>query len=420
MLKGDLMKEYINRQISKEIEQALEKFSVVIITGPRQVGKSTMLKNMLPKEKYGYVTLDNPLDRDLARNDPELFLKRYTFPVIIDEIQYAPELLPYIKIIVDNLKLDNNKNKNGAYILTGSQMFKLMNGVSETLSGRARVFNMYGLTYNEILGENDEMFVPKAENLFAKKNKNISLQELFERIYRGSYPEIAKNPNISPEEFYSSYIQTYLERDIRDVIKIKDESKFLKFLSSLAARTGKELVYEDIAKDIDSDIKTVQNWVSILKTSGIIYLLQPYSNNLIKKIIKRPKIYFMDTGLACFLARYTDSLSLEVSAYSGNIFETYVISEIIKKYANDGKYTDLYLYYYRDSNKKEIDLLICLNGKIHPIEIKKSANPKKEVVKNFDVLNKLDGQVSDGGIICMVDKPIPIDERNSLIPISYI
>ena len=416
------MQNYITRNIEESIYTSLKEFPVLMITGSRQVGKSTLLRNLKTEKKYVYVTLDNPIDRALAKSEPEMFLKKYKSPVIIDEIQYATELLPYIKIKVDEKRYEDKENSNGMYILTGSQMFKMMKGVSESLAGRVSIFHMYGLSTNEMFNEKDIPFLPLFENINEKENKkNFDLDELYEIIYRGKFPELTKG--ISLQNFYSGYLQTYLERDIRDLVAIKDEMKFLKFMASIAVRTAQELRYDDITKEVEIDIKTAQSWLSILKTSGLVYLLQPYSNNAIKRIIKTPKIYFMDTGLACFLAKYVDSKTLEISAYSGAIFETYVVTEIIKTYVNNGMYPELYLHYYRDSNKKEIDLLIVQNGFVYPIEIKKSSNPSVEIIKNFSVLSPLEKAgltIGEGGIICMMDKVIPINDKNNFIPIQCI
>ncbi|MCL1809862.1 MAG: ATP-binding protein [Clostridiales bacterium] len=418
------MKDYIKRSIESRILRSLETFPIVLITGARQTGKTTLLRNLQTEKQYRYVTLDNPVERDLAKNDPGLFLKKYMPPLIIDEIQYATELLPYIKIAVDEKTVNDDGNSNGMYILTGSQIFKMMKGVSESLAGRVSVLTLHGLSTNERFGEDDAQFVPVAGHLAAREQKRkMGLAELYELIFRGQFPRLAKDAKLDTHEYYSGYLQTYLERDIRDLIAVRNEAKFLKFMSSIAVRSGQELVYDDLAKEMEIDIKTAQSWMSVLKTSGLVYFLQPYSNNAIKRIVKRPKLYFMDTGLACFLSKYVDSQTLEISAYSGSIFETYVVSEIIKTYVNNGKYPEMYLYYYRDNNRKEIDLLILQNGTVYPIEIKKSANPSKTIVKNFGVLAPLEKaglKIGEGGIICMMDRVVPIDEKNSFIPIQCI
>ncbi|MCL2249335.1 MAG: ATP-binding protein [Oscillospiraceae bacterium] len=416
------MQGYIKRNVESNIQNALKEFPVLMVTGARQVGKSTLLRSLETEVEYEYITLDNPLDRASAISEPQAFLRRHKPPIIIDEIQYAPELLPYIKILVDEKRFEDKQNSNGMFILTGSQMFKLMKGVSESLAGRVCIFHLYGLSHNEILGEKDLPFLPTHERIGEGANKkHFSIDELYEVIHRGMFPELTHGVNI--QNFYSGYLQTYLERDIRDIVAIKDEMKFLKFMASIAVRTAQEIRYDDITKEVEIDIKTAQSWLSILQTSGLVYMLQPYSNNAIKRIIKTPKIYFMDTGLACFLARYVDSRTLEVSAYSGAIFETYVMTEIIKTYSNSGMYPELYLYFYRDSNKKEIDLLIVQNGIVYPVEIKKSGNPSTAIVNNFSVLSPLEKanlKISEGGVICMVDKIVPINNRNNFIPVQCI
>jgi len=418
------MNGYIKRNIENSIRNSMKTFPVVIVTGARQVGKTTLLRGMQKEKDFTYVTLDDPIERDLARSDPGLFIKKYQPPIVIDEIQYAPELLPYIKIAVDESMFSNAKNVNGMYVLTGSQTFKMMRDVSESLAGRVSILNLYGLSKNEMFGEDDEQFLPVFSHIKKRENrKRLGLTELYELIYRGQFPRLIKDPALDTREFYSGYLQTYLERDIRDLLIVKEESKFLKFLSSVAVRSGQELVYNDIAKEVEVDIKTAQHWLSVLNTAGLVYLLSPYNNNAIKRIIQKPKIYFTDTGLACFLARYVDSRTLEVSSYSGNIFETFVINEIVKTYANNGKYPELYLYYYRDSNQNEIDLLIIQNGIVYPVEIKRSANPSKHIIKTFGVLSPLEKaglSIGEGGIICMMDKVVPIDEKNSFIPIHCI
>ena len=243
---------------------------------------------------------------------------------------------------------------------------------------------------------------------------------MFNKIIKGSYPEIYKNEEIDRNEYFETYIRTYIERDIRQLINVQDEIKFLKFISNVAVRTGQELNLTDICNGIGITSATAEKWLSILKNTGIIYLLQPYSNNNVARIVKKPKVYFMDTGLACYLAGYMDSVALEKSAYNGAIFETYVISEIIKSYINNGLDAKKYLYYYRDNNGKEIDLIIIKNNVVYPIEIKKSANPGKEVIKNFSVINKFGLEVGNGGVICMKSEIFPIDKENNYIPIELI
>lgn len=415
--------DYIKRLLEDDIQANSKAFPVLLICGPRQVGKTTILEKIIKEKKQDikYVTLDDPMQRVLAKTDPATFIEKYGTPLIIDEIQYATELLPYIKISVDKKRIEDKKNSYGMYYLTGSQMFVMMQNVSESLAGRVGIIDMYGLSNAEITGYTQKSFIPTYEECKKKEgNTKLNINELFERILKGSYPEIYQNNEISSEKFYNSYLRTYIERDIRDMISIKDEIKFLTFMSAVAARTGQELNYNDIAKDVDIDIKTAQKWVSILRTSGLVYLLQPYYNNLIKKIIKRPKLYFTDTGFACYLAGYSDAKTLQISAYNGAIFENYVVMEIVKSYVNDNKDSRLYLNYYRDTAGKEIDLLIIKDGKVYPIEIKKTGNPNKEVIKNFSVLENMGLQIGEGGIVCTIDKIVPIDAKNNYIPVQCI
>ncbi|EEQ59853.1 hypothetical protein CBFG_03563 [Clostridiales bacterium 1_7_47FAA] len=404
---------YIQRAMEERIEKLAGFFPVLMICGPRQVGKTTMLKELAGRwvRQVNYVTLDFPQVRALAKEDPELFLQQYVPPVIIDEIQYAPELLPYIKI-----RVDENPEK-GQYFLTGSQMFHMMRNVSESLAGRVGILTLYSLSQSEMEGRENKAFLPSDVKM---TGGNLNVSEIFERIYKGSMPAVKVNEGMPVEEYYGSYMQTYLERDIRDLVKIKDESRFLKFIACVAARTGQEVVLADLSRDTEIDGKTAENWLSLLQSSGLIYLLPPYYNNTIKRIVKRPKLYFMDTGLACYLSLWNNPRALELSAMAGAMFETYVISEIIKSYANAGIDTRNRLCYYRDNNNKEIDLIILENGKAYPVEIKKSANPGKSAVKHFGVLEDMGLDVGEGAVVCMSPMILPIDEKNRYVPVGCI
>ena len=417
------MNDYIKRLLEKDIIENSKSFPVILLCGPRQVGKTTVLEKIF-NHQVNYVSLDDPLERKNAKEDPSLFLENHKPPLIIDEIQYATELLPYIKIKVDQARLEafeNNTNSNGLYYLTGSQMFTMMQNVSESLAGRVGIIDMYGLSYSEIIGEEQDYFLPTKDRCKERENnKRPETLEVFEKIVRGSFPALYQNENISTEKFYSSYLRTYLERDIRDMVTIKEETKFLTFMSAVAARTGQELNYDNIARDAEIDNKTAKNWLSYLRTSGLIFLLQPYSNNPTTRAIKTPKMYFTDTGLACYLAGYSDAKTLEKSAINGNMFETYVVMEIVKSFVNDNKDPRLYLKFYRDSNQVEIDLIITMNNKVYPVEIKKSKNSDKNMIKNFKILNKGEKEIGEGGVICMVDIIIPFDEKNMAIPIQCI
>lgn len=403
---------YIHRTMESKLNYLAKHFPVIMICGARQVGKTTLLKQMQEENKQvQYVTLDYPRIRMLAREDPELFLQQYQPPLIIDEIQYAPELLPYIKIRTDQT------GQNGMYYLTGSQMFHMMKNVSESLAGRIGILSIYSLSSAEIEARESTPFFP---GKIKPQELTDTITDIFEKIYRGGMPRMITDRSLLPEDYFGAYMQTYIERDIRDLIAVKDENKFLKFIACAAARTSQEVNLADMAKDIEIDRKTADGWLSVLISSGLVYLLRPYSGNTIKRIIKRPKLYFMDTGLACYLTLWNNPRTLEMSAMAGAIFENYVISEIIKGYVNHGIDVRSRLCYYRDNNGKEIDLMILENGSIYPIEIKKSADPGKDVLKNFCVLDSLSENIGEGAVICMTPTVIPLNEKNKLVPISCI
>lgn len=421
------MNKYKTRTIETSLNSLIGKCPVIMITGPRQVGKTTLLNHLIAtsREKINYVSLDNLLIRSQAIEDPELFLRNYDTPLIIDEFQYAPKLLSYIKIKVDNARKNemfgDGKEVGTLYYLTGSQIFQTMSDVSESLAGRIGILDLYGFSTRELESKEEPIFIPDINLLKNKAKIETKLtMEIFEKIINGSYPEVNNENGRNREQFYETYIRTYVERDVRQLINIKDENKFIKFISSIAARTAQEYNAFDIANDIGVDSKTIEEWISILKNTNLIYMLQAYSNNNVQKAIKRPKIYFMDTGLACYLTGYLNSETLEKSAYNGAIFETYIISEIIKSYTNNGKDPRTRLYYYRDTNQKEIDLLVFHDNKVYPVEIKKSANPGKMALKNFDVVKKFGTDIGNGTVLCMMENIMAIDENNYYVPIEYI
>lgn len=421
------MNNYKTRTIEKSLNSFIGTFPVIMITGPRQVGKTTLLNHLTvtSKEKINYISLDNILVRSQAIEDPELFLRNYETPLIIDEFQYAPELLSYIKIEVDNARKNemfgDGKKVGTLYYLTGSQVFQTMKNVSESLAGRVGILDLYGFSARELENIDEPIFIPDMKLLSQKqKLEKKRISKIFENIINGSYPEVNNNLGKNREQFYETYVRTYIERDVRNLINVKDENKFVKFISSVAARTAQEYNSSDIASDIGVDSKTVDEWISILKNTNLIYMLQSYSNNNVQKAIKRPKIYFMDTGLACYLTGYLNSETLEKSAYNGAIFETYIISEIVKSYTNNAMNPKIRLYYYRDTNQKEIDLLIFYDNKVYPVEIKKSANPSKDAIKNFYIVEKFGVDVGNGIILCMIDNITKIDENNYLVPIEYV
>ncbi len=418
--------EYVNRTIEETLNKYIGLYPIIMITGPRQVGKTTLLNYISTKYKeINYVTLDDMILRAQANDDPELFLRTHETPLIIDEFQYAPNLLNYIKINVDEKKKDamfGSKNDIGTlYYLTGSQIFQTMKNVSESLAGRVGIFDLSTFTNRELEHQKDELFIPDIKLLKNKTPlKRTSIMNLFERILNGSYPEIHFGSKINRDHYYSDYIRTYIERDVKRIINIKNENKFVKFISAIAARTGQEFNSNAIGSDIEIDNKTVDEWISILKNTGIIYLVQPYLNNSVGRAVKRPKIYFMDTGLACYLAGYTSKEALEKSSYSGPIFETFIVSEIIKTFINQGYDPRKYIYYYRDNNQKEIDLLIIMDNKVYPIEIKKSSNPKETSIKNFDIVKNFGVEVGNGTVLCLIKNITAIDSDNYFVPIEYL
>lgn len=408
---------FVRRTIEKVILQVSDTFPILLITGPRQVGKTTLLKSCAAENRR-YVSLDELEQRTLAKNDPALFLQKHKPPVIIDEIQYAPELLPYIKILVDEA------GGSGLFWLTGSQKFHLMRGISESLAGRVAILDLLGLSQLEAAGLADlsKPFISAREH--SQYNDGMDdilksdLQTIYQRIWRGSFPKLIANPEVSRDIFYNSYMQTYIQRDVKDILNISDETQFFNFVRAAAARTGQTLNYSNIANELDVDVKTVRSWLSILETSGLIYLLPPYHNNLLKRIIKSPKLYFLDTGLCSFLSKWPTYEALEAGSMSGAILETYAVSEIIKSYWHNGAIGNI--YYYRDTDKKEIDILIESGDTIYPIEVKKNANPSKDAIKSFKVLDNLNKKVGQGTVLCLRDNQFPLTREVDLFPIGRL
>lgn len=405
---------YIKRTIEKSIERANKFFPVVLVTGPRQVGKTTVLQNC-EKQPRTYVSLDTLENRELAKNDPTLFLQRYPAPVLIDEIQYAPELFPYIKASVDKEK------KSGMYWLTGSQQFHLMKNVSESLAGRVGILQLEGLSQDEKNGHPDvPPFLPTEEYIKTKVQNatETDLLKIYELIWKGSYPKLYPADNDYWAVFYESYMQTYIERDIKALSAVGNELDFVKFMRALAARTGEMLNYSELANDVGVSQPTIKSWLSILQASGLVYILRPYYNNVSNRFIKTPKVYFMDTGLACYLTGWKTPEVLESGAMSGNMFETYVVSEIIKSYWHNGKQPDI--YYYRDKDKREIDVLLHENGTLYPVEIKKKSNPDKGDIKAFNVIEALKQKRGTGAVVCMAQTHLPLTEDVNIIPVGYL
>ena len=405
---------YISRNLEKVVAEVTKEYPVVLVTGPRQVGKTTMLQKLMESTSRSYVSLDDLNERSIAKNDPELFLQLHKPPVLIDEVQYAPELFTYIKIYVD-------RNHNpGDFWLTGSQVFKLMRGVQESLAGRVAVLSLTSLSQAEICNGKMEPFTVDIEALLtrAKERKPADAREIFDRIFKGSMPAIVSGKNSNSQIFYSSYLTTYIERDVKELSDAIDSLKFLNFITAAAARCSQMLNIADIARDADISQKQAKDWLGILETLGIIFYLHPYSNNLLKRLVKTPKLYFYDTGLVCYLTKWSSAETLESGAMNGAVLENYVVAEIMKTYLNSGK--EPFMYYYRDKDAKEIDIVLEHDGVLNPLEIKKSSNPGTELVKVFDLLDKSSTPRSKGAVLCMKPELSAIDRDNYVIPIWMI
>ncbi len=405
---------YIPRSLEAVVKEVTKEYPVVLVTGPRQVGKTTMLQKLMEGTERSYVSLDDLNERAMAKNDPELFLQLHQPPVLIDEVQYAPELFTYIKIYVDKY------HDPGAFWLTGSQVFKLMQGMQESLAGRVAVLSMTSLSQAEVYGQNMEPFQVALQELSVRKEqrKPTDAKGIFERIFRGSMPAIVSGAYSNSQIFYNSYLSTYIERDVRELSETIDSLKFLRFITAVAARSSQMLNVAEIAQDADINQVQAKAWLGILETLGIIFYLHPYSNNLLKRLVKTPKLYFYDTGLVCYLTKWSNAETLECGAMNGAILENYVVSEIAKTYLNCGK--EPFMYYYRDKDAKEIDIVIEHDGVLNPIEIKKTSNPGTELTKVFALLDRASVLRDKGAVICMKPEFGAIDRDNYIVPVWMI
>ena len=404
---------YINRDIEEKIINISKQFSCILLTGPRQVGKTTMLEKLDTGRKK--VTLDNLQDRELAQKDPALFLQIYQPPILIDEVQYAPILFSYIKIAIDN------GAKPGSFWLTGSQSFVLMQLAKESLAGRVAILKMTGLTQNEAY--NNFKLSNFKLDFFELNNKAISpkqanIDEIFSRIYLGSLPALVSKKITDRNIFFQSYIETYLYRDIKDEINIKDNFKFINFIKAIACRVGQEINIHSVAQDIDISDDTGKRWLDLLEKSQIIYLLHPYSSKLLKRTIKSPKIYFFDTGVVAYLTSHHSPEILRDSSINGAILENYVINQIRSSYLNLAE--PFNLYYYRDKEQKEVDLILDYENALYAIEIKKTGSPNLNMLKGISFLKKQNIKIKKSAIICATDKVSMLDENTLVIPIWAI
>ncbi|MCE5237684.1 ATP-binding protein [bacterium] len=409
------MPRYLARTLEAFTRTASRQFPVLLLTGARQVGKTTLLRHVSRPDRT-YVSLDDPTLVDLARRDPALFFQRFRPPLLFDEIQYAPQLLPYIKMEVDRVR------QPGLFWLTGSQQFHLMKGVSESLAGRVAILQLLGVSRREMLGQGAAVppFLPTGQQIKSREASGgrLDLPALYRLIFRGSLPAIALHPDVDRDLFYSSYVQTYLQRDVRDLARVGDESAFLRFLRMAAARTGQLLNLSQLARDTDIAVNTAKSWLSILQASGIVYLLQPYYTNLSKRLVKAPKLYFLDTGLCAYLTQWPSPEVLEAGAMSGALLETWVIGELLKSYWHNGKEPPF--YYYHDHDRREIDLLITQGGKAYPLEIKKTASPRVDDVGIFAALGRLGLDVGEGGVVCLAQQALPLTKRARAIPVGTL
>ena len=407
--------EYISRELERKFMAMNQAFKAVMVTGARQVGKSTMLKKLAEGEERTYVNLDNSIDRELAKSDPGLFFQVYKPPILIDEAQKAPELFEYIKILCDE------SDRMGLFWLTGSESKKLLKGAQDSLAGRICILKMYSLSQREKAGKSDLGEMEFSYNSLIQRSGYFArndLPEVYKHIWEGGMPGTVGMTGEQRMEYYESYIETYLMRDAVDDNGISDTEGFRKVLRASASFTGNLVNYSDIAQAGNVSVPTAKEWIKILQSMGIIYLLEPFSNNELKRMVKTPKLYFCDTGLCAYLSMWTSMETLMNGAASGHFYENYVVSEFLRMYAYSKNKTNM--TFYRDTNQKEIDIVLEENGKLHPLEIKKSSNPEKKAISSFHLLEKSSLKIGEGGIICMAAKPFPLDENNNIIPCNII
>ena len=405
---------YIRRDIEDKILALSKEYSCILITGPRQVGKTTVLRRLMAADRE-YVTLDDLEERGLAKRDPAMFLQIHATPIMIDEVQYAPELFSYIKMEIDK------GADPGTYWLTGSQAFKLMELAQESLAGRVAILHMSSLSQHEIYGTGNctpftlELGALKTR---AKTHAPADIAEIYTRIWNGSMPGLVSGKFSDRDVFYSSYLQTYIDRDVKDQVQLADPLLFRDFVRAAACRAGQMLNVHDIAQDVGVSDDTAKRWLTVLEKSDVIFFLRPYSNNLLKRTVKTPKLYFFDTGLVAYLTRYSSPEILASGAINGAILENFVVSELIKSYHNNAK--ECLLWYYRDSNSNEIDMVLESDGMLHPLEIKRSVNPGSELISAFHLLDKASVSRGSGAILCMRPSLSAINSENYIVPIWMI
>ena len=401
---------YLSRSLEDRLLDASDQFPVLLLTGPRQVGKTTLLQHLCDEGRRT-VSLDDPVLRALAGEDPALFLQRFKPPVLIDEIQYTPGLLPYIKMLVDA------DRQPGAFWLTGSQPFHLMRGITETLAGRVAVINLLGFSNRESNGHDlrREPFLPGRS---CDDPEDIEFDELYRRIWLGGFPDLVTGKVTERDLFFSSYVQTYLQRDVRDLAQVGDQRAFTRFVQACAARTGQLLNTSDLARDVDISVPTARSWLSILEASYQVLLLRPFHSNVTKRLVKTPKLYFLDTGLCAYLCEWTSPETLAAGAMSGAIFETWVVTEILKSWWH--RMRTPALYFYRDRDAREIDLLFVQDQTLYPVEIKRNASPHPRWTQSYGALERFEQQRGPGSVISLVTQEIPLSSQDTALPVSAI
>lgn len=406
---------YIPRHAEPAVEQLSKMFGAVLVAGPRQVGKTTMLQKITKDIRYA--TLDDMVLLASAQENSGTFFKDYPPPVFVDEIQKAPELFPQIKMILDR------DHKKGQFFMCGSQQFRMMKNISESLAGRIGLITLLGFSLREIHHVDCDLPFLPTDAYFAERKKSlvpIYYDEVWETIHRGCMPELCENPDYNWQMFYGAYVRTYIERDVRDLSEIGDTVKFAKFMTAAAASTGQLLNLASLARDVGISQPTADRWMSILVASNLVYLLPPYSNNITKRAVKTPKLYFLDTGLAAYLTKWNTVDVLKNGAMAGAFFESFVVSEIIKSYYNKG-ILEPPLYFYRDKDMNEIDLLIEDGGILYPIEMKKHADPQKRDMDAFAVLDKISGvRRGPGGVVCLYDNLVTLRGDDRAIPVHFL
>lgn len=411
----------IKREIINEINDSIKHYPVVLLSGPRQIGKSTLLYYGVMGTSFNYVSLDDKLELSMAKSDPKTFLSIHKYPLIIDEAQKAPELFEEIETIVNNSRIKRgNKESNGMYILSGSQRHQLLEKAKESLSGRVAILDMMNLSINEILNRDSRVFDTDI-NIAAKRSTNLKLDEneIFKYIVRGFFPVLYDDFEMKTSLFYSSYLTTYLEKDLKDLIAINDEVKFINFLRLIASNTGQELIYDNYANQVGVATNTIKSWVSVLVKTAIIYLVEPYNEeSIVKRIVKRPKLYFFDTGLAAYLCGVDSAETLKNSFLKGRFFETFVYNEIRKSFMNFGIMQEL--FYYRDTDQNEIDLVLVRDASISLIEIKSGQSFNASNTKTFSKLASTRLNKKNNAIICTADKVSVLNDGTYLLPVTSI